>query len=153
MEAVMSEFSPQQTLESLDVFIGEWSMCASFDWSSTNAPRARTRFEWLPGRQFLIQRWEVEHPDAPDGIAIIGFDTVQSTLLQHYFDSRGIARVYQMSFADKIWTLQRFAASPDFSQRFTGTFGDDDTFVGRWEISSDGSNWEPDFELTYSRMR
>jgi hypothetical protein len=36
-----------------------------------------------------------------------------------------------MTFADKVWTLQRIAAAPDFSQRFTGTFGDDDTIVGR----------------------
>ncbi|MGH2992653.1 MAG: hypothetical protein ACRDL1_03860 [Solirubrobacterales bacterium] len=31
-------------------------------------------FEWLPGERFLVQHWEVPHPDAPDGIAIIGFD-------------------------------------------------------------------------------
>jgi hypothetical protein len=59
----------------------------------------------------------VEHPDAPDGIAIIGFDADKATLLQHYFDSRGVARVHQMTFADKLWTLQRLAAAPDFSQR------------------------------------
>ena len=147
------ETSLQQTLESLDVFVGEWSMSSSFAPDPDIGPRARTTFEWLPGRQFLIQRWEVEHPDAPDGIAIIGFDTDKATLLQHYFDSRGIARIYQMTFAGKVWTLQRKAAAPDFSQRFTGTFGDDDTIVGRWESSSDGSNWSPDFELTYTRVR
>ena len=74
-------------------------------------------------------------------------------MLQHYFDSRGIARIYQMTFADKVWTLQRIAGAPDFSQRFTGTFGDDDTIVGRWESSRDGSNWDPDFDLTYTRVR
>jgi hypothetical protein len=57
-----------------------------------------------------------------------------------------------MTFADDVWTLERRAAAPDFSQRFTGTFGDDgNTIVGGWEISSDGSDWKPDFDLAYTR--
>jgi hypothetical protein len=145
------ENSAQQTFDSLDVLVGEWSMSASFAPDQTDGPRARTTFEWLPGRQFLIQRWEVEHPEAPDGIAIIGFDADKATLLQHYFDSRGIARVYDMTFANEVWTLQRFAAAPDFSQRFTGSVGED-TIAGRWETSSDGTSWNPDFSLTYTRV-
>jgi hypothetical protein len=149
----MMDANPQQTLDSLDVFVGVWSMRASFAADQADdEPHARTTFEWLPGRQFLIQRWEVEHPEAPDGIAIIGFDADKATLLQHYFDSRGIARVYEMTFADNVWTLQRFAAAPDFSQRFAGTFTDD-TISGRWESSSDGANWNPDFALTYTRVQ
>jgi hypothetical protein len=54
----------------LEPFIGQWHMAPSF----ADAPQAQTTFEWLTGRRFLIQRWEVEHPDAPDDIAIIGLD-------------------------------------------------------------------------------
>ncbi len=101
-----------------------------------------------------MQRWEVEHPDAPDGIAIIGLDANGSGYLQHYFDSRGVARVYEMTFADNVWRLERHAAAPDFSQRFTGAFGRDrNTIVGRWESSSDGSNWNADFDLAYTRTQ
>jgi hypothetical protein len=109
----------------------------------------------MPGEQFLVQRWEVPIPEAPDGIAIIGFDAGRDTYLQHYFDSRGVARVYEMSFSDGVWKLWR--ESPDFSpldfrQRFEGTFSDDGrTIAGRWEISGDGSSWEHDFDLTYTR--
>ena len=107
-----------------------------------DAPRARTTFEWLTGRRFLVQRWEVEHPDAPDGIAIIGSDPARAAYRQHYFDSRGVTRVYEMTLAHKVWTLERIASEPDFSQRFTGTCSDDgNTISGRWEISEDGSNW------------
>lgn len=150
----MTVAPPQQVLESLDVFVGEWSLATSLAPDPDDAPRARTTFEWLPGRRFLIQRWEVDHPDAPDGIAVIGFDAARATLLQHYFDSRGVARIYEMTFADGTWTLSREAPPPDFSQRFTGTFERaGETIAGAWEIAHDGTTWEHDFDLTYTRVR
>src|SRR5690606_32403003 len=90
---------------------------------------ARATFEWMPGERFLVQRWEIPFPGAPDGIAIIGPDPGnEGNYLQHYFDSRGVARVYRMSFANGTWKLWRDAPdfSPlDFAQRFTGTFSPD----------------------------
>jgi hypothetical protein len=53
----------------------------------------RVVFEWMTGERFLIQCWDVPVPEAPDGLAIIGFDEGRGTFLQHDFDSRGIARV------------------------------------------------------------
>ncbi len=130
-------------------------MAASFAaGDAADAPRARTTFEWLAGRRFLIQRWEVDHPGAPDGIAIIGVDPGTGALRQHYFDSRGVARVYEMTFSDKVWTLERLAAAPDFSQRFSGTLDDDgNTIAGVWQHLSDGADWQDDFALTYTRLR
>jgi hypothetical protein len=135
----------------LERFIGEWTMLATFP-GAPPVEGGRVVFEWMTGEQFLIQRWE-----APDGLAVIGFDAGRRTFLQHYFDSRGIARVYVMSLEDGVWTLRREAPdfSPlDFAQRYTGTFSDDGkTIVGRWEIAHDGSTWEHDFDLTYVRVR
>lgn len=130
-------------------------MAASFAaGDAADAPRARTTFEWLAGRRFLIQRWEVDHPDAPDGIAIIGVDPGAGALRQHYFDSRGVARIYEMTFAHKVWTLERLAVAPDFSQRFSGTLDDDgNTIAGVWQHLSDGADWQDDFALTYTRLR
>lgn len=142
----------------LDAFIGEWSMEATFEGAPPADAGARTVFEWMPGQRFLIQRWEVPGLDAgpSDGIAIIGFDRGRGTYLQHYFDSRGVARLYEMSFSNGVWKLWRNSAdfSPlDFRQRFTGTFSDDGrTIEGRWETSGDGSSWEHDFDLRYTRV-
>lgn len=143
-------------MDELEPFIGEWAMAATFPNAPTlEDPSARTTFEWMPGRRFLIQRFQAPDP-APDGIAIIGFDAGRDTLLQHYFDSRGVARVYAMTFADGIWTLTRTKPdfSPlDFSQRYTGRFSEDQTAIsGSWEISHDGSTWEHDFELNYAKV-
>lgn len=45
-----------ETLEPLEVFLGAWNMRASLEPTPADNPRARTRFEWLSGRHFLIQR-------------------------------------------------------------------------------------------------
>jgi hypothetical protein len=92
------------SLDRLDVLIGRWEMDASFEagYFGPGTPPitgrgGRTTFEWLEGRFFLTQRFVNEHPAAPSGIAIIGAGTDPKTFEQHYYDSRGVARVYQMS--------------------------------------------------------
>jgi hypothetical protein len=144
-------------MDELEPFIGEWRMEAiSPHFPSTGQEDARMVFEWMPGHRFLVQRWRAPDP-APDGIAVIGFDAARGTLLQHYFDSRGVARVYEMSFADGIWTLSRTKPDfppLDFSQRYVGRFSEDRrTITGSWEICHDGSTWEHDFELDYARLK
>jgi hypothetical protein len=143
-------------LAALAPFVGAWRILAAFESTPPADIGARVSFEWLPGERFLIERWEVPVPEAPDGIAIIGADPAsEGRYLQHYFDSRGVARVYRMSIEDGVWRLWRDEPdfSPlDFSQRFTGTFSaDGQTISGRWEICHDGETWEHDFDLTYTR--
>jgi hypothetical protein len=145
-----------QSMDELEPFIGEWAMAATFPNAPTmEDPGARATFEWMPGRQFLIQRWQAPDP-APDGIAVIGLDRGRDTLLQHYFDERGVARLYEMSFADGFWRLERNLPdfSPlDFSQRYVGRFSEDQRMIrGSWEICHDGTTWEHDFELTYTKV-
>ena len=144
-------------LAALDVLVGEWSMAARFEQMPTPEVDARVLFEWLPGGQFLVERWTVPVPEAPDGIAIIGLDpSGEERYLQHYFDSRGVARVYKMTLADNIWRLWRDDAdfSPlEFRQRYAGTVSDDgQTITGSWEICHDGTTWEHDFDLSYSKL-
>lgn len=153
--------SPQDiAMQSLEPLIGEWRMDAVFPSSSPAAGAeadgaARTVLEYLSGRQFVVQRWEAPQP-APDGIAVIGWDSGRGALVQHYFDSRGVARLYEMSFGGGVWKLARTAAdfSPlQFAQRFTGRMSDDGrTIRGAWEVSTDGSQWSHDFELIYSAI-
>jgi hypothetical protein len=84
--------------------------------------------------QFLVQRTEVPVPEAPDSLASVGAELETGGYIQHYYDSRGVARLYAMSLADGVWTLTREAAdfSPlDFRQRFTGTFSPN-AGAGRW---------------------
>jgi hypothetical protein len=155
----MSNQTPAPATAELEPLIGTWRMDAVFPDTRQGPPEdtgARTVFEYGPGSQFVIQRWQVPHPAAPDGIAIITADPARGGFLQHYFDSRGVVRLYEMSFAAGVWTLQRTTAdfSPlDFSQRWEAELSPDgDTIQGRWLDRSDEGEWSHDFALTYTRL-
>jgi hypothetical protein len=143
------------SLDRLGALIGHWEMEATFaagyfgpDSPAMTARGASTTFEWLDGRFFLTQRFVTEHPAAPSGIAIIGVGTEPDAFTQHYYDSRGVARVYQMTLDGGIWKLWREA--PGFCQRFTGHISADGNMItGAWEASPDGQTWSHDFALTY----
>jgi hypothetical protein len=151
-------FGRPGSLDRLDVLTGQWEMEARFEagyFGPGSAPitsrGGRTAFEWLEGRFFLTQRFMTEHPDAPSGIAIIGAGTEPDAFTQHYYDSRGVARVYQMSLDGRVWKLWREA--PGFWQRYTGVISDDgNTITGAWEASPDGQEWKHDFGLAYIRV-
>ena len=149
--------SNDTTMQALEPLVGEWRIQVPFGDAPSADSGARVTFEWLPGKRFLIERWQIPSPEAPDGIAIIGPDPDRAgDFLQHYFDTRGVARVYRMRFRDGVWSMERDTAdfSPlDFSQRYTGTFSDDGrTITGAWEINHDGVTWEHDFDLTYTKL-
>jgi hypothetical protein len=161
----MADAFDPAALERLEPLIGEWSMSVGggpdAKWTPSEDGPGQTAgvsvFEWTLGRRFVTQRSEITHPEAPDAISIIAFDADGGGYRQHYFDSRGVVRLYSMTFADGVWELLRTA--PDFSplgfsQRFHGELSDDGTVIeGRWETSGDGSLWELDFELVYRRIR
>jgi hypothetical protein len=153
-------------VERLGALVGEWTMEARPPDGPPWPGEGRVSFDWLEGRTFLIQRWMVDLPEAPDGIAIIGLKDAPAdaeadsyepgdageAYRQHYFDSRGVHRIYEMTLSDEVWTLWRDSPDP-FPQRFTGTFSDDGmTIAGRWEKADDGKTWVTDFDLTYTKV-
>ncbi|WP_037683522.1 hypothetical protein [Streptomyces cellulosae] len=148
---------PREALKRLDVLVGEWVVEPHFP--GLAAPAGRSVFEWALDGRFLVQRSEIPVPEAPDSTAVVATDPQTGAYTQHYFDSRGVVRLYAMTFADGVWRLLR--ETPDFSplafrQRFTGLVADDgDTIQGTWETSpADGpAAWERDFTLTYRRSR
>src|SRR5215211_5556796 len=92
---------PAKQNERLAPLIGVWSMAMVMPGQETPQPLpdvgARVTFAWIGDRAFVLERWTVPVPEAPDGLAMIGWDQGRDTFLQHYFDERGVARVYEMS--------------------------------------------------------
>ena len=150
--------TPREELPGGHRLIGRWETEGAHPLLPGADIRGRTTFEWLAGRQFVIQRSHYDHPDIPDAIAVIGATGRQQAdhpqtsdgLCMHYFDSRGVSRVYSASLDRDQWRFWR--DDPGLGQRSTGVFSaDGDTTTGQGEMCRDGVTWEPDLALTYRR--
>ena len=124
-------------LKPLARLVGSWSTTATHPAMPGVVVHGTVEVEWLEGKRFLIHRQRSNHADFPDSISIIGFmgrDRIgenrdaadagdnDARLAMHYFDSRGVFRVYEVSFEADAWHFARLATG--FSQRFTGKFAD-----------------------------
>ena len=148
-------FKSNPALDQLAPFLGEWNLeitSMASDADPSAIIRGHSSFAWLEDGAFLIQHSEIHNSDFPTTTAIMGPDEEAATYRMLYYDSRAVSRIYRMTFSGGIWTLWR--DSPGFSQRFHGTFNEDGKVItARWENSSDGSNWDHDFDLTYRKVR
>jgi hypothetical protein len=132
-------------------FVGDWELAV--DLPGAEGIRGHVLFETMG--EILIQRTTVPIAEAPDTNSVVVTEDDRS-YIQHYFDSRGVARLYAMTFDGRTWTLER--TEPDFSpldfqQRYVGRFTDDRaTIDGEWQTSADGQTWSRDFRLTYKRV-
>ena len=131
-------------------FIGSWQIAGAHPLLPGEPIVGTGAFEWLDGHRFVVWRTHYEHPRIPDALTVIG--VVDDQLSLHYFDHRGVHRVYAASLDGDTWRYWRHAQPPDLSQRFTGTFGaGDETLALRGELSPDGATWEDDIQLEYRR--
>lgn len=129
-------------MKRLEPLIGEWTVT-----SSLGDVRAVATFEWTLGEAFVLQRSQIDLPEAPDALCVIA--PAGNDFTQHYFDSRGVVRIYAMTFDGTTWTLER--DGEDFAQRYVGEFSGD-RIEGRWEIKQPGeADFRLDFELSYDR--
>jgi hypothetical protein len=143
--------SDESGLQGWQRFIGRWETEGSHPMLPGEGIRGTSTFEWLDGRRFVIWRSHYDHAEIPDGIMIIGITDGQ--LSMHYFDERGVYRVYAVSLDQSTWRYWRDASAPDFSQRFTGSFSDDGKAItGRGQLSRDGNTWEEDLALDFQKL-
>ena len=142
----------QPTAEQVfDALVGTWSIEATGADGERWPGEGRMSVEWHESGQHLVQRTTVELPEAPDTVSVIGCDAANGSYVQVYTDDRGVCRIYQMTFGDGHWTLQR--EGEPFGQRFTATFSEDGrTIAGRWQVAHAGRPYETDFDLVYRRI-
>jgi hypothetical protein len=155
--------SHESTWKTLEKWLGHWTTEMTHPALPGVVVHGAASLEWLEGKRFLIQRARTDHADFPDSIAIIGFtgaDRVdggsrklqadQTELTMHYFDSRGVFRVYDARVEQEAIHFSR--SSPGLSQRFTGTFPDGgDTLHGIWQMQQDDQSWADDLKIIYKR--
>ena len=142
----------EKALKELEPLVGEWKLEATPPGGPPWPGGASLTFEWMEGAPFLIERSTVEMPEAPNAICVIGCDAANERYFQLYSDDRGVYRVYELSIGGGEWKIWR--EGDPFAQRFTGRFSEDGNRIdARWEAAKDGTNWENDFDLVFTRVR
>lgn len=128
--------------------LGEWSIEGTHPGLPGTVVHGHAVFEWLADQRLLIQRSHYDHPDIPDALAVTGI--LDGTPTMHYFDPRGVHRVFQVEITAGTWRYRN--ETPGFAQRFTGTLSPDgDAIVGHGELSRDGVTWHDDLDITFRR--
>ena len=131
-------------MSTLDRLLGTWEF--TMHYSAMSEPvTGRQRYERVLDGAFVLQHWTYYHPDFPDAMSLLTEDRY------HYFDVRGITRVFELEVDDGGWSMIRL--DEDFSQRSTARFRGPDVMESTGEISRDnGVTWQPDFTMTYQRV-
>ena len=139
-------------LKDLEPLVSEWSVEILLPGDPATTVRGSVSIEWFEGGAFLVMRTGGLEWSGPSGsVSVIGRDDMAETYSLLYADTRGVSRIYEMSFRDSVW--KQWRSAPGFSQCFTGTLSDGGSAImARWEKSSDGSHWDHDFDLTYRRV-
>src|SRR3954470_2598898 len=93
---------PNPALKPLEFLVGEWRTTGTHPLVPGQALSGRTSFAWHEGGAFLIMRSEVDHPQFPSGVAIIGSDDVAGSFVMLWFDERGISRHYDVTVGERM---------------------------------------------------
>src|SRR5262249_38703610 len=137
----MAQLPPNPALKELAPLIGSWEVAVP----QFPGPPGAVTFEWLEGGAYL--RFHATVPDpAPTSTWIIGRDDASETCTALYYDSRGVSRVYRMTFGGGVWKLWREA--PGFWERFTGALRDGGGPIrGAWGVWPEGAEWRHEFHM------
>jgi hypothetical protein len=132
-------------MRALDRQLGAWEFTMHHS-AMAQPVTGRQRYERVLDGAFVLQHWTYDHPDFPDALALL------SDHRYHYFDVRGITRVFDFQIDDAGWSMIRLGE--DFSQRVTARFRGRDVMDSTGEISyDDGVTWRPDFTMSSQRVR
>lgn len=132
-------------MSALDRLLGTWQF--SMQHSAMAEPIAgRQRYERVLNGAFLLLHWSYDHPDFPDALALL------SESQYHYFDVRGIIRIFDFNVDDTGWSMVRL--DEEFSQRVGTRFDGPDVMISAGELSRDtGASWQHDFTMISRRAK
>ena len=138
-----------EALAKLDGLVGTWDLTMTDAWfldSPDVKVRGTATIAWL-GEAFLHMSSTWEDDSTIDWVIGRSDPHERLTVLTH--DSRGVCRVFGMTFDDGEFRMER--ADPDFHQRIVGTVSAD-RIEARPEASEDeGRTWRKDFDLIFER--
>lgn len=142
---------PNPALEPLAPLVGQWRTTGTHPLVPGTTFHGRTSFEWHEGGAFILMRSEIDEPEIPSAVAVVGSDDAAGTFTMIYFDERGISRRYTVEAAADEVRWHRDEAG--FAQRMVVTIAPDGNRLNaQGTMSHDGGPWENDLQLTYERI-
>ena len=146
----MNNVDSKEKMELFGALIGDWLTEATHPAFGDTVVPGRVTFEWLAGERFLIERSENDHPELPDSIAVIGVMEGDEELSMQYFDSRGVQRIYHISFDGT--ELRTWRDAPGFAQRLSAKLSHDGaTITSVSQLNENDQGFRDDLAITYRR--
>jgi hypothetical protein len=146
-------------VKEFEPLIGEWHGQGELSTEPPIRMSVETNIKRLG--EFIVFSSAGEPAELPDSVSIIGGAPDGEPQPMHYFDDRGVQRLYMMGLEGSTWKIWRAPGEdwngrhgPGFNQRFIGEISADRrTIEGRWERGTGdaGDEWEIDFLITYTR--
>lgn len=148
-------------MHAFEPLIGEWRAEGEIPMDPPMRITGRATIERLGA--FIVFTSAGEPAEVPDSISVIGGAPDGQPQPMHYFDARGVERLYLMALEGSTWKIWRAPGEdwngphgPGFNQRFIGVISADaETVDARWErgLGEAGDKWEVDFPIRYHRTR
>jgi len=139
-------------LQALAVLVGEWATVGTHPMLPGKTFHGHASFTWLESGAFLLFHSHIDEPEIPNGVAILGTDDSNPDAgAMLYFDVRNVSREYRWTISSNVWTWSRDELG--FSQRMALTIANDGLRIeAKGQMSRNGKSWEPDLQLTYTRI-
>ena len=142
---------PNRALERLAPLLGDWRTTGTHPSVPGTTFHGRTSFARHEGGAFVLVRSEIEEPEIPSGVAVIGSDDAAGTFTMLYFDERNVSRRYTVEVGDGVVWWHRDEAG--FAQRMVLSVASDGSRLdAKGTMSHDGGPWKDDLQLTYERI-
>jgi len=150
-QSMQAASMPNPALKPFSVLLGHWNTTGTHGLVPDTILHGRTSFEWLEGGAFLMMRSAIDDPRFPSGIAMIGSDDATEEYFMLYFDERTVSRKYGITAINN-GAFEALEKARRISSPFPNIVTQRDLIMGKGEFSKDGSSWEKDLELTYTRV-
>jgi len=144
--------------QKLAAFVGKWNTEGE-SFVSPYGPAGKITavdtYAWLPGNFFLDHKFDGKQGTlAFSGTEILGYDAAAKAYVTHVFDNFGNTGTSKGTAKGNIYsfTADTVVAGKPLKERGTVTVAKD-TITSKWEYSSDGMKWLPNFEVKLTRAK
>jgi hypothetical protein len=144
-------YMKNKALTALEPLIGEWEYTMYNCWfleTMDTKIKGHTTIERLHDAFIVLRSSEANKK--PDDIWVIGYSDPQEKYQMFYYDKRGVARIFNMTFDGK--KLFFWREDKDFHQRMTLEITAEGLHAVAEASDDKGKTWRKDLEMSYVKV-